>query len=894
MHLPMKSSLRMLQISGPLLLACTGNAQPHKNAILRRDDGVATLTVTATVTEIARVTMGANGVTLGIESSTEVAAQAYSLLPSSYSTSPAMSSAMTMEPIVQSSATTLTPSVSSAGRPTTELPSSGPANPTSTSHAVSPHNGNSPYWMGSISRNGAAPFNNAGSGYKIFRDVQKDYGAKGDGVTDDTAAINKAIADGNRCGNGCDSSTTSPAIIYFPSGTYLVSAPLIQYYYTQFIGNADNLPILKAAAGFKGIAVIDSDPYLDGGANWFTNQNNFYRQVRNFVIDLTAMPPSTGAGIHWQVAQATSLQNIVFNMVQGGQGNAQQGIFMDNGSGGFMTDLTFNGGKFGAFFGNQQFTTRNLTFNNVDTAIYLNWDWAWTFKSLNINNCRVGLDMSNSPNDETVGSALVIDSTFSNTKVGIVTAYKTGQNKPPNGNTLILDNVNFPGTPTAIQSADGSSVLAGDSRISTWVQGRHYQKGSTSSSSQDQTTLSDLPSRPQPLVDSSGKFVERSKPQYIGYPTSAFKSIKAGGAKGDGQTDDTKAIQSVMDNAGPDDIVYFDHGDYVVSSTIKVPKDAKIVGEIWPVIFAKGSEFGDVSNPKAVFEVGQKGESGSVEMSDLVFSTIGPQPGAIMIEWNVRDANGGSGTGMWDVHARIGGFAGSNLQSSHCARPADNGTDVDTAGCTAAFLLLHVTEQASLYAENCWFWVADHELDQSDHSQIDVFNGRGVLVEAKEGPVWLYGTASEHSQFYQYQFRGAKNVFMGLAQTETAYYQSKPDALHGAFPVNTHWKDPDFSNCDPGDSACVKGWGLRIIDSTDILVYGGGFYSFFDAWTLQCGPGMGCQKNIVGLEGTNTGVELFGISSYGTENVISVDGKGVVPAKDNLANFCANVAYFGN
>lgn len=45
------------------------------------------------------------------------------------------------------------------------------------------------------------------------------------------------------------------------------------------------------------------------------------------------MPPTAGAGIHWQVAQATSLQNLVFNMVKGGSNNKQQGIFMDNGSG---------------------------------------------------------------------------------------------------------------------------------------------------------------------------------------------------------------------------------------------------------------------------------------------------------------------------------------------------------------------------------------------------------------------------------------------------------------------------------------------------------------------------------------------------------------------------------
>jgi glucan 1,3-beta-glucosidase len=55
--------------------------------------------------------------------------------------------------------------------------------------------------------------------------------------------------------------------LYFvvPPGTYSISAPLIQLYYTQFVGDATNLPVIKATAGFSGIALIDSDPYGDGG-----------------------------------------------------------------------------------------------------------------------------------------------------------------------------------------------------------------------------------------------------------------------------------------------------------------------------------------------------------------------------------------------------------------------------------------------------------------------------------------------------------------------------------------------------------------------------------------------------------------------------------------------------
>jgi glucan 1,3-beta-glucosidase len=237
-----------------------------------------------------------------------------------------------------------------------------------TSHAQATDTTGS-YWLASIERQGTVAFGS--SSYQIFRNV-KDFGARGDGVTDDTAAINSAISTGGRCGQGCDSSTISPALVYFPPGTYMISAPLIQYYYTQFVGDALSTPTIKATAGFKGMALIDADPYADGGMNWYTNQNNFFRQIRNFIIDTTAMSYTAGAGIHWQVAQATSLQNIVFNMrTDGGTANAQIGIFMDNGSGGFMSDLTFNGGKYGAFFGSQQFTTRNLTFNNCKTAIFM-------------------------------------------------------------------------------------------------------------------------------------------------------------------------------------------------------------------------------------------------------------------------------------------------------------------------------------------------------------------------------------------------------------------------------------------------------------------------------------------------------------------------------------------
>lgn len=125
------------------------------------------------------------------------------------------------------------------------------------------------YWLESISHQGKAAFNSNPNSYQVFRNV-KDFGAKGDGVTDDTAAINSAISSGGRCAPGsCASTTTTPAIVYFPAGTYLVSSSIISYYYTQIIGNPKCMPTLRAAPGFANaagtIGVIDGDPYGSNG-----------------------------------------------------------------------------------------------------------------------------------------------------------------------------------------------------------------------------------------------------------------------------------------------------------------------------------------------------------------------------------------------------------------------------------------------------------------------------------------------------------------------------------------------------------------------------------------------------------------------------------------------------
>jgi glucan 1,3-beta-glucosidase len=455
---------------------------------------------------------------------------------------------------------------------------------------------------------------------------------------------------------------------------------------------------------------------------------------------MTRIPANVSAtGIHWPTAQTTSLQNVVFNM-NAASGTQHQGLFIEEGSGGFMTDLVFNGGNNGFNVGNQQFTTRNLTFNNVNTAINQLWDWGWTYQSLSINNCRVGLNISaGGPSAVNVGSITLFDSEITNTPIGIVTA-RTDNSQPATAGSLYLENVKLNNVGVAVLGPN-STQLAGSSGASTitaWADGHRYLPNGPIAARGPITPSK----RPSILLNAEGKYYERSKPQYGEIPLSKFLSVRDLGATGNGNTDDTQALNAAILQAKDEGkILFMDAGYYKVTGTIYVPPGSKIVGEaLATVILSAGGYFNDINAPKAVVQVAQPGEQGVVELSDLILSTQGQQRGAILMEYNL--ASYGEPAGLWDVHTRIGGFAGSNLQTAQCEKTPDVVITEDNlvADCIAAYLSIHVTKFGTgLYMENNWLWTADHDLDDptNNNTQLTIYNGRGLYIESNRGVLWL-------------------------------------------------------------------------------------------------------------------------------------------------------------
>ncbi|KAH8667356.1 pectate lyase superfamily protein-domain-containing protein [Tricladium varicosporioides] len=751
----------------------------------------------------------------------------------------------------------------------------------------------SPYWLAQIKHQGVSAFHPGNGTYQVFRNV-KDFGAKGDGITDDTAAINNAISAGGRCGPGsCQSSTTTPATVYFPSGTYLISSSIIDYYYTQLIGNPNGLPVLKATTDFNGFGFIDGNRYGPGGILSFRSTNVFYRQVRNFVFDFSNLPASASVtGIHWPTAQATSIQSCFFRMsVQ--KGTQHQGIFIESGSGGFMNDLQFRGGLIGISVGNQQFTMRNLAFLDCVTAINQFWSWGWTYSGISVTNCTTGLNFSSgSSSGQTVGSITLIDSKFLETGTAIITAHNL-TSSPTTGGSFVLENVVFDTVGIIIEGPDSTLIQGGTVLLAGWGQGHQYTpRGPTNFQGTFQPFI-----RPQSLVGDGivgNSYYHRSKPQYANEPVSSFLSIRSFNGKGDGVSDDTVALNALFRTAAANNkIAFIDAGTYIVTSSIYIPKDSRVVGEAYPVIMGYGGDFINPDDPQCVLCVGYPGDTGITELSDLILSTQGPAAGAILIRWNLASPPNNP-SGMWDVHTRVGGFTGSKLTSTEC--PASLTSTIINPSCIAAFMHIHIPHTASgLYIENSWLWTADHDMDSPSLDRITVYSGRGLYCQSKSGNIWIVGGASEHHTLYQYQFANTKNIFAGQLQTETAYYQPSPDALQ-PFAKQNFWKDPDFNRkCNGIEGNCAEGWGMRIVNSKDLAIYGVGLYSFFNNYSTLCSEHNStslCQSRIFSLEGRSSNIHVYNLNTIGVEEMITRDGVEIAAKKDNGNVFPETVAVF--
>ena len=167
-------------------------------------------------------------------------------------------------------------------------------------------------------------------------------------------------------------------------------------------------------------------------------------------------------------------------------------------------------------------------------------------------------------------------------------------------------------------------------------------------------------------------------------------------------------------------------------------------------------------------------------------------------------------------------------------------------------------------------------------SQVSIYGGRGMLIES-QGPCWFYGTGSEHTVLYQYQLYNAKNIYLGHIQTETPYFQPEPVAptpFEDSIALGRFNGDPSFTDCKT--DRCKEAWGLRVINSEDIILHSAGLYSWFVNYGQDCLHPEDCQERIMQVRGSSR-VVVFNIFTKGVAQVATgSSNSSSIQQRDNV------------
>ncbi|ATY64012.1 LysM domain protein [Cordyceps militaris] len=677
--------------------------------------------------------------------------------------------------------------------------------------------------------------------YKVWRNV-KDYGAVGDGVTDDTDAIQKAISDGKRCGKGCPESSVSGAIVYFPSGTYRVDRSIVLYYNTQLVGGVKGaIPTIQSARNFIGLGVFTTDVYLpDGHSEWYLNTVS--RTCKGMV------------GIHWQVAQATTIEETSV-MMSNASSTTQVGIFAENGSGGWMGDITISNGEYGILAGSQQYSASRITIIGSQKCIGLIWNWVWSWSHLRLEGCKVGIDLTAGGSDSKspVGSLSVVDSSIIHCDTAIKAHPFTLTQAKEQGSTIItLSHSQIYGSTTFIGFPDGASISkrVDDWKIDYWQFGNDFRQGDVAHG--ESTPKED---RPASLLDSNGNWFSTGYDWMLPRALRRRIRLTSGSSK------------PIFYNRNKDQVInarlHAAAGVYLISSPLLIPPNSRIRGEVWSQLMAVGDRFSDAQHPTAMITVGQGEKDGLVQMENLLFTSRGALPGLALLQWNIQTSKPGN-VGMWDCHFRVGGAVGTDLRKTDCPKLSGN----VNKKCIAGAIMFVKTDKGSGYFENMWAWVADHDLDDAagdNSNQINVYFGRGILIFG-DGPTWWRGTASEHSAMYQYNIVSASNVYMSIIQTESP----------SPFKVDNWIGEPLFDTCGSATTNCNVAWALLIQASDGIYIDGTGLYSWFQNYNQDCVGKKNCQQRLV---------NIFNSANVFISHLITIGSVEVVtPAISNYYN----------
>nr|WP_245646779.1 glycosyl hydrolase family 28-related protein [Sphingomonas soli] len=481
--------------------------------------------------------------------------------------------------------------------------------------------------------------------------------AKGDGVADDTPAIQAAI----------DAASIKPGggIVFLPTGRYRITRTVFMWPGVRLFGVGKTRPVFVLAPstpGFqKGVGSMvfftGNNPHVTvTGANGAVmrgkvpvppptsvpfdpniadaNSGTFYPAMANLDFEIGAGNPAATA-VRMHTAQHSYLAHMDFRL-----GSALAGIYQ---VGNLGMNLRFFGGRYGILAEKTspawQYTLLDSSFEGQRDAAIREHEAGLTMVNVAIRDTPVGIEIDKGYGDWLWGKDLRFENV---SKAGIIISNEG------NAYTQIgFDNAVASGTPVFAQFRDSGKTVAGPGpryRVKEFTYGLTLvglgQPGSYQTR-MHAAPLASLPARRAPAI--------RAFPM-----VTAWKNVRALGAKGDNATDDTAAIQRAIDTQR---VVYFPTGFYRVTDTLKLRPDSVLIGlhpGLTQIVLADDSPgFRGVGPAKGLIE---SAKGGDAIVTGLGLFTGGINPRAAGIIWRAGEKSlvddvkfqGGHGTTLAD------------------------------------------------------------------------------------------------------------------------------------------------------------------------------------------------------------------------------------------------------
>jgi sugar lactone lactonase YvrE len=575
-------------------------------------------------------------------------------------------------------------------------------------------------------------------------------GARGDGLTDDTAALQQAIDTVQQ--------TTVQGIVFVREGRYRLTRTLNVWPSIRLIGYGAARPVFVLAPNAPGYQDPNNENYLvffagsrpgaqrgrgapptgaapaagrgrgepAGGRPPDSNPGTFYSAMSNIDIEIGDGNPGA-VGVRGTYAQHCFLAHMDFRI-----GSGLAGV---HDTGNVMEDVRFFGGRYGIW---TRIPSPSWQFTAVDAYFEGQREAA-------IREYMAGLTLIR-PHFRDVPTAVSIDPGFHD-ELWIKDARMEDISGPAviislehNARTQVnMENVVCRRVPTFARLRESGKTFAGPAAIyeaRSFSHGLHFADVAAAGVTRSRFDAVPLAAMPPPV-----------KSDLVPLPPGdTWVNVRSLGARGDGKTDDTAVLRKAI---AEHRALYFPSGYYVISDTLTLQPDTVLIG-IHPLatqldLLDHTPAFQGIGTPRPMVEAPKGGTNVII---GLGLYTNGVNPRAVAARWMA-----GADSMMNDVRF-LGGHGTNNLDGTR-ANPYNNTRTADPDPARrwdSQYPSLWVTDGGGGTFFDVW--------TPSSFAQA------GMLISDTATEGRIYSMSSEHHVRYEVQLRNVSNWRIYALQTE--------------------------------------------------------------------------------------------------------------------------------